>query len=133
MNCINDPSKEDPLPQDLQEFMDASGKHGGVVYVSFGSVLQASEMSPRTKDILLSVFRQLEQKVLWKWETDTMADQPANVRLSKWLPQQAVLAHNNTRLFITHGGQSSTQEALCHRKPTVVVLDDFPFRITLRA
>ncbi len=44
---------------------------------------------------------------------------PSNVMTSKWLPQQDVLAHKNTKLFITHAGQSSFQETLCHKKPAV--------------
>ena len=47
-----------------------------------------------------------------------MKDKPSNVKLSKWLPQEAILAHPNLKLFVTHGGQSSSQEALCHKKPT---------------
>jgi hypothetical protein len=45
-------------------------------------------MSEEKKQILLSVFRQLKQRVLWKWEAEEMADKPDNVMLSKWLPQQ---------------------------------------------
>jgi glucuronosyltransferase len=69
--------------------------------------------------MFMNVFRQLKQKVLWKWETETMPDLPSNVKLSKWLPQQDILGHPNTKLFITHVGQSSFQESLCHQKPVV--------------
>ena len=48
-----------------------------------------------------------------------MQEKPDNIMLSKWLPQQDILAHPKLKLFITHGGQSSTQEALCHKKPVV--------------
>ncbi len=43
---------------------------------------------------------------------------------SKWVPQQDVLAHPNTLAFITHAGQSSFQETLCHKTPTVQKLDN---------
>lgn len=85
--------------------MASSGKHG-VIYVSFGTVLKASEMSAKTRKILLNVFSRLDQKVLWKWETDEMEGKPDNVKLMKWVPQQSVLAHPALRLFVTHGGQS---------------------------
>jgi UDP:flavonoid glycosyltransferase YjiC (YdhE family) len=71
------------------------------------------------RKLLLDVFGRLKQKVLWKWETESMLDKPANVKLSKWLPQQDILGHPKLRLFVSHGGQSSCQESLCHQKPMV--------------
>ncbi len=78
-------------------------------------------MPESRKRLLLNVFRRLAPlRVLWKWEADLAEkDLPANVKASKWLPQLDVLAHNNTRLFVTHAGQSSCQEALCYKKPVV--------------
>ncbi len=76
-------------------------------------------MPDHKRELLLNVFRKLKQKVLWKWETEKMDNLPGNVKLSKWLPQQDVLAHPNTKVFITHAGQSSCQESLCHQKPVV--------------
>ena len=91
----------------------------GVIYVSFGSVLKASVMSEDKRLTLLNVFGKLKQKVLWKWETEHMEDKPPNVMLHKWLPQQDVLGHPNVKLFVSHGGQSSFQETICHQKPAV--------------
>lgn len=115
MNCKG----VDKLPPDnkIGQFLDNAKE--GVIYVSFGSVISASLMSEEKRLSFLSSFSKLKQKVLWKWETETMVDQPSNVMLSKWLPQQEVLAHPNVKLFITHGGQSSFQETLCHKKPVV--------------
>ena len=105
--------------QKLKKFLDEAGPDG-VVYVSFGSVLKASVMSEDKRKTLLSVFGKLKQKVLWKWETDEMEDKPSNVMLHKWLPQQDVLGHPNVKLFVSHAGQSSFQETLCHQKPAVI-------------
>ena len=76
-------------------------------------------MSEDKRKALLNVFGKLKQKVLWKWETDHMEDKPPNVMLHKWLPQQDVLGHPNVKLFVSHGGQSSFQETVCHQKPAV--------------
>jgi glucuronosyltransferase len=48
-----------------------------------------------------------------------MPDAPPNVLLSAWLPQLDILAHPNVKLFITHGGAGSLQEALCYKTPMV--------------
>jgi glucuronosyltransferase len=101
----------------LKQFLDSAKE--GVIYVSFGTVLRGSSIPEDMRKTFLSHFSNLKLKVLWKWETETMEDLPPNVLLSKWLPQQEVLAHPNVKLFITHAGQSSFQESLCHGKPMV--------------
>ena len=107
--------EDDPT---LRKFLDEAGEEG-VIYVSFGSVLKASVMSDEKRKILLNVFGKLKQRVLWKWETDHMEDKPPNVMLHKWLPQQDVLGHPSVKLFVSHAGQSSFQETVCHQKPAV--------------
>ena len=39
----------------------------------------------------LESFSKLKQRVLWKWETDSLPGQPSNVKLGKWLPQSDIL------------------------------------------
>jgi glucuronosyltransferase len=68
---------------------------------------------------LVDVFSCLKQRIIWKWETEDMEGKPDNVLLSKWLPQQDILAHPKLKLFVSHGGQSSCQESLCYQKPMV--------------
>ena len=76
-------------------------------------------MSEDMRKAFVNAFGSLKQKVLWKWETEEMPEKPDNLKLSKWLPQQDILGHPNTKLFISHVGQSSFQESLCHQKPMV--------------
>ena len=92
----------------------------GVIFVSFGSAIKSSQMSENLKNVFTNVFSKLKQKILWKWETEEMEGKPDNVKLSKWLPQQDILSHPNLKLFISHMGQSSAQEALCHHVPVVI-------------
>ncbi|KAJ2949071.1 hypothetical protein O0L34_g6010 [Tuta absoluta] len=107
----------DKLPQDLQQILDEA-KHG-VVYVNFGSNVRSSELPLEKKNAFLKVFSELKQTVLWKWEDDSLQNQPANVFVRKWLPQKAVLAHPNIKVFVSHGGLIGTQEAVFHGVPII--------------
>jgi len=106
-----------PLPQDLQQFMDTAKE--GVVYVSFGSVLQGSQVPKDKLAAMIQAFGKLKEKVLMKWESDTMEDKPDNVMVKSFLPQQDILGHPNLKAFITHAGYLSFEEALCHKTPMV--------------
>ena len=107
------------LPQDLQQFLDDA--KDGVIYFSMGSNLKSAELPPEKRDAILGMFSKLKEKVLWKWEDDVLPGQPKNVKLSKWLPQQSVLAHPNVKLFITHGGLLSTTETIYHGVPILAI------------
>ncbi|PSN40304.1 2-hydroxyacylsphingosine 1-beta-galactosyltransferase [Blattella germanica] len=110
--------KPGKLPQDLQRYLDDAP--GGVIYFSMGTNLQSSLMPESKVKAFLGAFSRLtEQKVLWKWESDSLPGQPNNVKLAKWLPQSDILAHPNIRLFVSHGGMMSTQEAVYRGVPLV--------------
>ena len=71
--------------------------------------------------MFLETFGKLRQKVIWKWVISPEDSVPDNVLVTDWLPQQQLLGHSNTKVFITHAGQSSFQETLCHQKPVVAI------------
>ncbi|RZF48858.1 hypothetical protein LSTR_LSTR003238 [Laodelphax striatellus] len=98
------------LPQDLQTFID--GAEHGVIYFCMGSMLKASTIPDDKRDALVKVFSRLPQRVLWKWENDTMPGKSDNVKIAKWMPQRDILAHPNVKLFISHGGLLGTTEAV---------------------
>merc|ERR1719322_1314480 len=93
----------------------------GVVLVSFGSTLSASQMSPEQQLMFQEAFRDLALPVIWKWDGKDLSGMPDNVFISNWLPQNDLLAHPNLKVFVTHGGLGSTQEALTHAVPLVGV------------
>jgi len=109
------PGKE--LPPDLKKFMESHPE--GVVLVSFGSTLSASQMSPEQQLMFQEAFRDLALPVIWKWDGEDLSGMPDNVFISNWLPQNDLLAHPNLKVFVTHGGLLSTQEALYHNVPLV--------------
>jgi len=101
-----------PLPADLQDFLDNSPE--GVILVSFGSSITPSSMGEEKRKAFIEAFRQLKQRIIWKWDEDASHDTPDNVLISKWLPQNDILAHPNLKVFVTHGGLLSTMEAIYH-------------------
>ncbi|XP_060527648.1 UDP-glycosyltransferase UGT5-like isoform X2 [Cylas formicarius] len=103
------------LPEDLQHFLDSS-KHG-VIYFSLGSNVIPSQMPDATRDAILKVLGSRKENILWKWDQDSVVNQPSNFKLSKWFPQQDILAHPNIKLFITHCGLLSTTETIYHGVP----------------
>ena len=101
------------LPSDLKSFLDSASK--GAVLVGFGSTLKPSQMPPEKLDILLEVFTSLsDYSFVWKWDGE-VRDVPSNVMMSSWLPQQDLLAHQNLRAFVTHGGLGGISEAIYHK------------------
>jgi UDP-glucoronosyl and UDP-glucosyl transferase. len=60
-----------------------------------GSNLKSADMPEGTVKALTVAFSKLKQKVLWKWEADSLPGQPANLKLAKWLPQSDILGNNH--------------------------------------
>jgi hypothetical protein len=104
-----------PLAKEFKDFCD--GAKDGVILFSMGTVLPLSKMPEKRLNAFLNAFAKLKQRVIMKWETEPIPNLPKNIMLSKWIPQQDILGHNNTRLFITHGGYGSTAEALYEGVP----------------
>lgn len=101
--------KPRPLDADIKEFLDNAIE--GVIFISFGSMVRISTLPDDKRNSLVRALATLPQKVLWKWENDTLSDQPDNVHIRKWLQQREILCHPNVKAFYTHGGLMSSSEA----------------------
>lgn len=93
----------------------------GVVFFSFGSVLKLTQLPKNEFDIFIKLLGTIKQKVLFKWDSDTITDFPPNIIVRKWFPQADVLGHHNCVLFITHGGIHSTEEAIYFGVPMLAI------------
>ncbi|KAM6220578.1 UDP-glucuronosyltransferase 2B17-like [Rhynchocyon petersi] len=105
-----------PLPKDIEEFVQSSGKYGIVVF-TLGSMI--SNITEEKANSIAAALAQIPQKVLWRFagkKPDTLG---GNTRLYEWLPQNDLLGHPKTKVFITHGGTNGIYEAIYHGIPMV--------------
>jgi len=113
---VQEPKK---LPEDLDKFLNES-EHGAIFF-SLGSTVRADTFSQQKIDAFLQAFSELPQRVLWKWEGNSLSEQHKNIKTVKWLPQADVLGHPNVKVFITHGGLMGTMEAVYNGVPMVAI------------
>lgn len=102
------------LPQDLQQFLDNSPN--GVVYFSLGSNTEMASLPQNKIQAIINVLGNLKMRVIFKSET-FFDNLPVNIKIQRWLPQNDLLAHQNVKLFITHGGALSLIESIYHGVP----------------
>ncbi|XP_049825391.1 UDP-glycosyltransferase UGT5-like isoform X1 [Aethina tumida] len=115
------------LPQNIEKWIDESTE--GVIYFSLGSMIKGHTFPEDKRQEFLRAFRRLPQRVLWKWENETMNNKPDNVMINKWMPQFDVLCHPNVKAFIAHGGLLGTIEAV-HCGVPVIVMPQFGDQFT---
>ncbi|XP_057627583.1 UDP-glucuronosyltransferase 2B7-like isoform X3 [Chionomys nivalis] len=105
-----------PLPEEMEEFAQSSGEHGVVVF-SLGSMIKNT--TQERANTIASALAQIPQKVFWRYDgmkPDTLGP---NTRIFKWIPQNDLLGHPKTRVFVTHGGANGIYESIHHGVPMV--------------
>ncbi|XP_049742095.1 UDP-glucuronosyltransferase 2B18-like isoform X4 [Elephas maximus indicus] len=105
-----------PLPKEIEEFVQSSGKHGVVVF-TLGSMV--SNLTEERANMIASALAQIPQKVLWRFDGKRPDTLGPNTRLYTWIPQNDLLGHPKTKAFITHGGANGIYEAIYHGIPMV--------------
>ncbi|KHJ94165.1 UDP-glucoronosyl and UDP-glucosyl transferase [Oesophagostomum dentatum] len=109
----------------LSEEWDAIlNERNTTVLISFGSVAKAIYMPESYKQGLLKTFETMpDTTFIMKYEDNTskFAYHLPNVHLSKWFPQNALLADPRLTAFVTHGGLGSVTEVAYQGKPAVLI------------
>ncbi|XP_029642607.1 UDP-glucuronosyltransferase 2C1 [Octopus sinensis] len=100
-----------PLKGDLHKFVEKSNH--GIIVVSFGSFLD--NFPEKHLEKLEIAFKEIKYDVIWKHSAPKFI--ASNIFLTKWLPQNDLLGHPKTKLFITHCGNNGQFEALYHGVP----------------
>ncbi|KHJ96491.1 UDP-glucoronosyl and UDP-glucosyl transferase [Oesophagostomum dentatum] len=94
------------------------------VLVSFGSIAKAIYMPDQYRSSLLGVFESMPNTTFimkYEEENSKLASHLPNVHLSRWFPQNALLADPRLTAFITHGGLGSTTELAYQGKPAILI------------
>ncbi|MBN3314894.1 UD2A1 glucuronosyltransferase, partial [Atractosteus spatula] len=105
-----------PLPENMEEFVQSSGEDGIVVF-SLGSMVK--NLTREKANIIASALGQIPQKVLWRYSGEKPDTLSPNTRVYDWIPQNDLLGHPKTKVFITHGGTNGIYEAIYHGVPMV--------------
>uniref|UniRef100_A0A8C9QVF1 UDP-glucuronosyltransferase n=1 Tax=Scleropages formosus TaxID=113540 RepID=A0A8C9QVF1_SCLFO len=103
------------LPVELKAFMDSA--EDGVVILSLGSIVNTLPEVVATE--IAAGLALLPQRVVWRYTGPPIPTLGNNTKLLKWLPQNDLLSHPNTKAFITHGGENGIYEAIYHGVPVV--------------
>uniref|UniRef100_A0A3B5KEN3 UDP-glucuronosyltransferase n=1 Tax=Takifugu rubripes TaxID=31033 RepID=A0A3B5KEN3_TAKRU len=108
------PSK--PLSKELEDFVQSSGEHG-VIIMTLGTLVE--KLPEDVVEDIAAAFAQLPQKVIWRHKGKRPSTLGNNTLLLDWLPQNDLLGHPKTKLFVAHGGTNGIQEAIYHGVPLV--------------
>ncbi|KAJ9068225.1 hypothetical protein DSO57_1030814 [Entomophthora muscae] len=125
-----------PLTPHLTQFLE---NHPKTLYIAFGSIVILADFD--IENVVIGCLRALAEGsidgVLWGLGSTMEEDFPErftfngsqitrdmlfsgelpNIQLLPWAPQNAILEHENTKLFISHGGLESSFEAIISGTP----------------
>ena len=106
-----------PLTGNLKDFLDSAVD--GAILVTFGSMIDVNALPDHILNNIRTAFKtQQKLKFVFKYGlNETRVD--GNVLTMPWLPQNDILAHKNTKLFISHCGNNAQFESLYHAVPII--------------
>uniref|UniRef100_A0A8C6SPX3 UDP-glucuronosyltransferase n=1 Tax=Neogobius melanostomus TaxID=47308 RepID=A0A8C6SPX3_9GOBI len=103
-----------PLSKELEQFVQSSGEHG-VIIMTLGTLV--AQLPEDITEEIAAAFAQVPQKVIWRHSGKQPSTLGNNTLLVDWLPQNDLLGHPQTKLFVAHGGTNGLQEAIYHGVP----------------
>uniref|UniRef100_A0A915JWK9 glucuronosyltransferase n=1 Tax=Romanomermis culicivorax TaxID=13658 RepID=A0A915JWK9_ROMCU len=114
-SCNYEPVHLDP---DLQTFIeDPSSK--GTILVAFWHYIDWNNAPNSTLSHILSTLQRFPQyRIVLQFDYQKIG---GHLWSAKWVPQQSLLNHPSTKLFVNHGGMKTLSETTCAGVPQIVV------------
>ncbi|XP_030833013.1 UDP-glucuronosyltransferase 2B31 [Strongylocentrotus purpuratus] len=109
------------LPQELEDFIQSSGDDGIVVFTLGTYFANFATSRPHLLKMFIDALAKIPQKVIMQLKVMPEYDLPPNIKALPWLPQNDLLGHPKTRLFMYHGGNNGFYEAVYHGVPIIVL------------
>ena len=107
-----------PLPHDIAKFVDGAGSDG-IIVVCFGTMI--GHLDVKRNELYARVLARFPQRVVWRVTGTRPVSLGNNTLAVDWMPQNDLLRHASTRLFVSHCGLSSTMEAAHNAVPVVAM------------
>ena len=104
-----------PLTGDLKSFMDKA--KDGAILITFGSIVNTLPSNIINK-IMEAIEMKRNIKTVLKYAVNETKIN-GNIMTMLWVPQNDILGHPNTKLFISHCGHNAQVEALYHAVPII--------------
>ncbi|CAH1794622.1 unnamed protein product [Owenia fusiformis] len=108
--------KPKPLSQHYADIIEQAGNNG-IIVVSFGSMFR--RLWPELRSIFAKAFAAMPQTVIWSYEGPKPEGLGNNTIVNKWIPQEDLMNHPATKLFVTQCGAASTFQAMNNALPTI--------------
>ncbi|EGT42561.1 CBN-UGT-63 protein [Caenorhabditis brenneri] len=114
-------SSHKPLDAEFKTFIE-DPKSKGTILIAFGTFIDWRKAPDHYYEAFSTVVNQLtDYRVIWSMKGDRPSGLGKHVKTAAWVPQNQILHHNKTVLFLSHGGLKSTKEAICSATPTIFV------------
>ncbi len=123
----------EPLPSELEEFVQSSGEHGFIL-MSLGAII--GSLPSEITSVIAAAFAQIPQKVIWRHAGERPNNLGNNTLLVKWLPQNDLLGHPKIKAFVAHCGTNGIYESIYHGVPIIgmpLLFDQFENAVRLEA
>uniref|UniRef100_A0A183DGT3 glucuronosyltransferase n=1 Tax=Gongylonema pulchrum TaxID=637853 RepID=A0A183DGT3_9BILA len=77
----------------------------GTILLAFGTILDWKEAPAERREAFAIALNKLpDYRIIWACRRCPAMNLGRHIRLLDWVPQQEILSHPRTKLFITHGG-----------------------------
>ena len=115
-NVIHTPTLSYAPAKALEPEVMSKLEQAETIVVCFGSA--ADKLPTDVAAKFVDAFRQFSNyNIMWRLRDYGNLQLPSNVHALSWLPQNDLLGHVSTKLFISHCGLNSIDEALYHAVP----------------